>query len=346
MIFPTPKGNHAVVTAFALTSLSTVVVALRFYSRYVLVRKLSSPDWVMFFALITTWGSAVVNYYQIDSTDYSEAYDEAESIRVTVRALLTVYIYRLFYIVGLSLIKISILLFYNYVTSVHKSFHCIVKALMCIVIASCLSMFIAAVLTCNPPSDAWSYDVFQGSIQGIYPKACYNPVILWYFSAIFNLVTDCIIWILPIPFVLHLQSMQTKRRIELAATFSVGIVAITASAVRLWVVTEWTSGYEKQAEKLPSLLIWGQVEQHAGIIAASIPFLRPLFRRLFRGRREQLSPSLPPKPVVRRLSPERDQFRGRTPIIPSPSPTFGSSNAAFVGPPSPLARIKAVYATV
>jgi hypothetical protein len=262
-------------------------------------------------------------------------------VKIVVGHLLSWWIYRLFYLLDLCLIKISILLFYNYVTSVHKSFHRIVKVLMFIVIASSLGMIIAAIFSCNPPSDAWSFDVFWGAFLGIYAKQCYNPIILWYFSAAFNLLTDCVIWILPIPFILNLQLMSSRRRLELAGIFSIGIVAITASAVRLWVVTEWASSWENQGENAAHLLIWTQVEQHAGIIAASIPFLRPIFRKLFvsnRHRKQQASPSpaanLIPQPP--RFTPEENQIMQRTPIIPSPSPTFGSSNSPFKVPPSPL----------
>jgi hypothetical protein len=253
---------------------------------------------------------------------------------LTVGTLKGWYAYRLFYIFDPFLIKMSILLFYRYVTSVHKSFYRIVKALMVIVVASHLGCFIAAIFACNPPSDAWDFDVFFGAFYGRFATQCYDPTKLWYFTASFNLVTDCIIWILPIPFVLNLQSMDMRRRLELAGIFSIGVVAIAASAVRLWVLTEWASGWEKQGQNTANLLIWGQVEQHAGIIAASIPFLRPLVRKAFRLRRERQQSPLP----VAKLIPAPQ----RTPIIPSPSPTFGSSNSQFKAPPSPLSPIRPI----
>jgi hypothetical protein len=206
---------------------------------------------------------------------------------------------------------------------------------MIIVITSTVGMFIAAVLACNPPSDAWSFEVFWGGFEGKYAKQCYNPSYLWYFSATFNLFTDCVIWVLPIPFVLNLQSMPLRRRLELAGIFSIGIIAIAASAVRLWVLTEWLSSWEKQGENTSNLILWGQVEQHAGIIAASIPFLRPLFRKAMRPLRDQHSPS----PAAKLIPHAMIQ---RTPIIPSPSPTFGSSNSPFKPPPSPLSPIEPV----
>lgn len=98
-------GTLSLVVGFGCTVLSTVVVALRyaiavysrpathrrarFYSRYFLVRKIGSPDWVMLAALVSligigaapmltcqiaTWCSAVVNYYVIHFQDYSKVH--------------------------------------------------------------------------------------------------------------------------------------------------------------------------------------------------------------------------------------------------------------------------------
>ena len=206
-------------------------------------------------------------------------------------------------------------------------------------------MFAAAVLTCRKPSDAFSFQVFFNAFYGIYAKNCYNPIIFWLFSAIFNLVTDTIIWIMPIPFVLNLRTMPARRRIELAGIFSIGLFAIAASAVRLYVVAQWVSSWIKEGERMGDLLIWGQVEQHAGIISASIPFLRPIARKVFRVGRRHENP--PPSPAAKLIAPQfasgENPCPPRTPIIPSPSPTFGSQNEPFRAPPSPLSPIAPVH---
>ncbi|KAF2799583.1 hypothetical protein K505DRAFT_195992, partial [Melanomma pulvis-pyrius CBS 109.77] len=325
-------GRLAVVVAFVLTSISTVVVALRFYSRYFLVGKLGSPDWVMLAALLATWSSAVINFYVVHFLNYSHVHDKDSFAEVVVGNLLFVWIYRINYIASLCLIKTSILLFYNYVASSHKSFHRIVRGMIAIVVVASFAMMIAGIFSCNPPSDAWSFDVFWNGFLGIHADQCYNPTLLWLFNAGFNLVTDTFIWILPIPFLLNLQSMPVRRRFELIGIFSIGIMAIVASSIRLWVIVLWLSDWQKQGENTANLMIWSQVEQHAGIISASIPFLRPLLRKAFSAARsERLSPS----PAAKLIAPVPQ----RTPIIPSPSPTFGSTNSPFRPPRSPLVPI-------
>lgn len=207
-------------------------------------------------------------------------------------------------------------------------------------------MIFAAIFTCYPVSDAWSFKVFEGGFYGIHATQCYNPVPFWLFNAAYNLTTDVLIWTLPILFFLNLQSMSRRRRIELVAIFSVGLLAIVASAVRLRVMVLWLSDFIHQGENTANLLIWSQVEQNTGIIAASIPFLRPMVRRALSKARTREQPS--PSPVVCLVgdgSTPNNAGMPRTPIIPSPSPTFGESDKEFRPPRESLAPIEPVRTT-
>lgn len=219
-----------------------------------------------------------------------------------------------------------------------------VRALLTIILIGGASMIFAAVFTCYPVSDAWSFKVFEGGFYGIHATQCYNPVPFWLFNAGYNLVTDVMIWTLPILFFLNLQTMVLRRRLELVGIFSVGLLAIVASAVRLRIMVLWLSDFVHQGENTANLLIWSQMEQNTGIIAASIPFLRPLFRKaLTKARsREQPSPS-PAARLVGEGSTPRNPGMIRTPIIPSPSPTFGESGDSEFRPPmTSLAPIEPV----
>lgn len=120
--------------------------------------------------------------------------------------------------------------------------------------------------------------------------------------------------------------MNKRRRLELVGIFSIGLFAIIGSAVRLRVIILWLTDWLHMGENAANLQIWSQVEQNVGIIAGSVPFIRPIFRKaLHRVRsREQLSPG----PVIQLIGAVHDQqnqpqFAPRALIIPSPSPTFG-----------------------
>jgi hypothetical protein len=136
--------------------------------------------------------------------------------------------------------------------------------------------------------------------------------------------------------------MKKRRRIELVGIFSIGMLAIVGSAVRLRVMLLWLSDFINQGQNSANLMIWSQVEQNIGIIAGSIPFLRPIFRKaLMRVRsREQASPG----PVIQLIGPgemlhdQCNEFVPREQIIPSPSPTCGE----FKMPDCELAPVEPV----
>lgn len=257
--------------------------------------------------------------------------------RVATGSLLTMWIFRLNYIVNHLLIKTSILLFYNYVTSASRAYYWTVRIMLGFVIVSCLAMALVSIFMCNPPQIAWDGEVFYQGLLGHYTTQCINPSPLWLTQAAYNLATDVIVWLLPILFFLNLRSMPVRKRVELAAIFSIGVVAISASAVRLCITIRWLSGFEELGLQWANILIWSQVEQHSGIMAASIPFLRPIFRKIVK-KIIPRSPS-PDFKLVLNLSPQGQPIPPRPPILPSPVATFGSDDS-FRPPPTPLSPIK------
>ncbi|KAF7443802.1 hypothetical protein PtrSN002B_009450 [Pyrenophora tritici-repentis] len=327
--------------------MSTLVVVLRFYTRHFLIGKLTASDWVILLALIATWLSVVINVYMVRFMEYTPTQlQNPETLeKMITGSLLSIWLYRISHILDLCLIKTSILLFYHHIAASNRRFHYIIRALLAIIILGGISMFFASLFMCYPVSDAWSFKVFMGGIQRTYSARCYNPGPFWLFNAVYNLVTDIIIWTLPILFFLNLQTIPLRRRIELIAIFSIGVVAITASALRLHTIILWLSSFQQQALHTADLLLWSQVEQHAGLIAASIPFLRPLFRKALTKTKTKEQPSSPRpaallcRQAVPGCSPAA---MPRTPIIPSPTFSLGFQNQEFVQPRSALTPVELV----
>lgn len=200
-------------------------------------------------------------------------------------------------------------------------------------------MVFAAVFTCWPVSDAWSFEVFERGLYGTHATQCYNPGPFWLFNAGYNLATDVLIWTLPIIFFLNLQSMPLRRRLELIAIFSAGLMAIVASAIRLRTMILWLTDFTKQGENTANVLLWSQVEQNIGIVAASVPFLRPIFRK-FLSKARSTPPSPSPAPFLIGNVTSDDPPMIRNLIIPSPSPTFDSNDQEFRLPKEELVPIQ------
>jgi hypothetical protein len=185
------------------------------------------------------------------------------------------------YIFALGFVKLSILFFYRAIAS-HRTFRRFVNCAIAFVCMYTLGTTLASIFQCQNPADSWST---AGYLNQFLPKGqkikqhkvkCFDPAQLWLFSAAVNLLTDIIIMLLPIPALLSLRVPMTKR-LALIAIFSIGIMAIVASSIRLWVMTLWAGSPNAAARFGTDLLLWGQVETNSGIICASIPFLRMIF---------------------------------------------------------------------
>jgi len=131
----------------------------------------------------------------------------------------------------------------------------------------------------------------------------------------------------------------------------VGVLAIVASSIRMRVMVLWAASPWNSAIYGADLLLWGQVEINSGIISASVPFLRLLFKRKERAERlaggrkvaEIASPKVGRKPQIEPLEmdtialfPEhgdgggRDAEKGWTPFITVPA-SLGERSWESVG---------------
>jgi hypothetical protein len=195
--------------------------------------------------------------------------------------LIAWWVYRMSYIFALGFVKLSILFFYRAIAS-HRTFRRFVNSAIVFVGMYTLGTTLASIFQCQNPADSWST---AGYLNQFLPKGqkikqhkvkCFDPAQLWLFSAAVNLLTDIVIMLLPIPALLSLRVPMTKR-LALIAIFSIGIMAIVASSIRLWIMTLWAGSSTAAARFGTDLLLWGQVETNSGIICASIPFLRMIF---------------------------------------------------------------------
>lgn len=205
--------------------------------------------------------------------------------------LITWFIYRPLYILTLSLVKLSILTFYRTLVPPStpfrsfRSYRYMVSTLIIFIILYSLSTIAASIFQCTPISAA--YSVASSSTQILKHSTrpgprCYEPNAIWLFVAIVNFATDIAIFLLPIPLIASLQNMPLRKRIEIFCIFSIGTLAIAASAVRMWILVLWAKNISSRNKYGTDLLTWGQVEVNCGIVGASAMFLRPLFKRCFK----------------------------------------------------------------
>lgn len=122
------------------------------------------------------------------------------------------YISLIFYYISLGLIKLAILLQYYPLVAVKS------KVLMIVIIVGICAWSIALVFTsifgCIPVEAFW-----KPNIQA----KCIPNLPLWYINAGGNIITDIIIFALPLPIVWKLK-MPNAQRISLIAVFGLGFL--------------------------------------------------------------------------------------------------------------------------
>jgi hypothetical protein len=164
-------------------------------------------------------------------------------IEASVRgSLISWWVYRMSYIIALCFVKLSILFFYRAIAS-HRTFRRLVYTTIGFVCIYTFAAVIASAFQCENPSDSWNttgyFSQFDRDPTTKRPTfKCYDPIRLWVFSAAVNLLSDVIIILLPIPALLSLRVPMSKR-LALIGIFSIGIMAIVASSIRMWVMMLW-----------------------------------------------------------------------------------------------------------
>ncbi|KAH7146074.1 hypothetical protein EDB81DRAFT_650699 [Dactylonectria macrodidyma] len=110
---------------------------------------------------------------------------------------------------------------------------------------------------------------------------CLDTVPAWYSVTIVHIITDFIIFLIPLPVILSLN-LRLKQKILLATIFSLGFFTCTISVIRAPTLRD-----AAVTEDLPwgntDAAWWTVLELTCGILCASLPTLRPLLAKVVPG---------------------------------------------------------------
>ncbi|OJD12502.1 hypothetical protein AJ78_06912 [Emergomyces pasteurianus Ep9510] len=265
---PEYQGPLMPVVGILFVCLSTIVLALRLWVRVHMKKSAGLDDWLMlatmpFIIAITVstilgtrfgWGVHIWD----NKPEWSEA------------SRLTSWLSQLFFIIIMTLVKLSILASYVRISAGKKNkFNRLSWAVLALTVAWGVTFFIAVFTVCRPLKNYW---------ENMYDKTCVDESSRILGATISNIITDLIVLILPIPTFWKLK-LPIRERLVLISMMSLGLIAVAASVVRCWymyVTTDLTydvtwHGY--------TIWVWNAVEVNLAVICASIPTLRPFARK-------------------------------------------------------------------
>ncbi|KAK3677340.1 hypothetical protein LTR78_002878 [Recurvomyces mirabilis] len=105
------------------------------------------------------------------------------------------------------------------------------------------------------------------------------------FNSIINIITDVLFAVLPIPIIIKLQ-INLRAKITLMFILSLGFMACAAGIVKANLQTKFINQPDSMWHD--SFNVWNMIELCLGILAASLPSLKPLFARFIETTRTAL----------------------------------------------------------
>ncbi|KAK3330040.1 hypothetical protein B0H66DRAFT_542599 [Apodospora peruviana] len=262
-------GVPIAVVSVCLT-IATIAVCLRTYARAVLIRQFGMDDWAAIVALVLAVGSGVM-------VATNTIYGAGRHIAVVDKTVLWKY-FRTFWISivlyngSLTATKVTFLLQYYRVLGTKRMKNIILMALVFILMWS-ISQLLVVIFTCVPVQRFWLPET---------PGTCVSTLPFWYANAAGNIVTDAMIFILPLPALGGLK-LRKPQKVMLIGVFCLGFFTCAISVIRI----QYLRLSDDVTWDNVSSSCWSIAELCSGITCACLPTLRPLLSMVLPSMRTQ-----------------------------------------------------------
>ncbi|KAG9253968.1 uncharacterized protein F5Z01DRAFT_687388 [Emericellopsis atlantica] len=272
-MMPSSQGPTALIVMWTLTAVTLMFVLLRVYTRQFVIHMFGADDIAyiiagLFLLLYTSFFQVALNF----GFGQSISVLELENIALAIKWEM---VGQTFAVLGMAISKVSLGLFL--LRLMVQQWHRIV------IWAVMLSLFGCSVLT------AVVFWIQRVPVEAIYdprlktPEACTIPITPFaVMLGVWCIVADFFFAIFP-AIVIWGLNMKKKKKIIIASSMSLGVLAGVAGIIRTYeVAVGFTANY---TEDTVSLIIWSAVEMCVTMICIGIPILRPLYRRIRYGSR-------------------------------------------------------------
>ncbi|KAI7257292.1 hypothetical protein KC343_g3775 [Hortaea werneckii] len=201
-----------------------------------------------------------------------------------------------------------------------------------IVFLVCFTIACAGTLifSCTPVSASWNH-----SLQLLPSTRCFSAKTfssIGLFNSIINIVTDLVFAILPIPIIVKLK-VNLRTKCTLVFVLSLGFVACAAGIAKAQTQTTFMDDPDPYWHD--GFMVWNMVELCLGILAASLPALKPLFSSMLASSATMLGMSYRSKSRAQRTGQSWQQHPSTSHIIAPQQhfPSYHLENYTH-GPPS------------
>ncbi|KAL9607133.1 MAG: hypothetical protein Q9167_007926 [Letrouitia subvulpina] len=238
------RSQDIIVSHGICITLAAIAIILRFISRKLGKVRIGADDWMIVAAFVFEVGEVIGG---LISTE-------------------------VLYNPAIACVKFSFLLFFRRVFP-GRRFHALLWLVGTIVFIYSWIIIFSAIFQCRPIRATWDMSVKDAKCMK------FNVEVVVF--AVFNVITDVTILIIPIPILWKLQ-IPWSRKIQLMAVFLTGIFVCVVSAYR--VPKEAFLSLADAPWSNVDPCVWSVVEVCVGIVSACLPTMRPLFLHFYHQR--------------------------------------------------------------
>jgi hypothetical protein len=205
------------------------------------------------------------------------------------------YVHSIIIMIGVSSVKISIALFLLRLTGISAKtpYARFLYGVIGFIVLMTFGCAFSLIFQCLPFEASWNY-ALRGPPLGTGTAKCYSNTVFRNLGLMnsckytltpvdvltaqlilaFNIITDVLFATLPIPLIWQLQ-LNIRTKISLIAVLSLGWFACAAAIVKA--ILQWNVLDDPDWTVHDAFNLWNWIEFTVGIIAASLPSLKPLF---------------------------------------------------------------------
>ncbi|CDM30847.1 hypothetical protein DTO013E5_509 [Penicillium roqueforti] len=260
-------GRRALVVTAVLTAISILIVGMRLYARFGLMKIAGREDWAILvsltFSIIYLALVAAQLHYKMG------VHSALLSSHVLQQQLKCLWAAIPMYNASLAFSKFSILLQYLRIFPA-KRFRLACYVMIAIVAAYSSWAIVSGFVDCVPVAKFWNKDL---------PGSCLSFEAVWFFNASMNIATDIALLVLPMPLLSKLQ-LPRMQKIALMGVFAMGLLVVVTSILRLSSLREVAKSPDTSYSNVAAAY-WTAAECNVAIMCACLPFLRPIISRIF-----------------------------------------------------------------
>ncbi|KAL2785813.1 hypothetical protein BJX66DRAFT_347236 [Aspergillus keveii] len=268
------RGWILYAVSYPLLAFSTLVTALRLYTRTRIVKSLGIDDAFNILALLcaATNTALITKSVQAGTGRHIDSLSHSQQIESAKYQLLS----QGFHVMSTNWGKVSVALFLiRIMAEVKQHTRAMYAGIVLLTVVNVVCVY-TIYGQCTPTARAWDSAV-EGSCWRAGVQRNYA-----YFQGSASALSDLILAVYPLFTIKNLQ-MPLKVKVGLGFVLSLGIIAMIAAIIKTTNLHTLTSTTDRPWTMVP-LTAWVAVEQYLIIIAACIPALTPLFNIIIRHR--------------------------------------------------------------